>query len=66
MPKKKKTKHRTYHFTDPDKEGKVLCRCETCGWSEAVDVSNLSWPEGMKAIFAARDKHEEEANAAGA
>lgn len=51
-------KHQTYHFSDPDDEGKVLCRCEHCPWTALVSVKGKTWVEGMEVIFAARDAHE--------
>jgi hypothetical protein len=56
MPKRQK-KHKTTHAAEAH-EGKVIVLCETCEWRAEVDVSEMSYVDALKAIFAARDRHE--------
>lgn len=51
-------KHKTTHAAHANDDGRVLVFCETCDWRRKVDVTGLSWQEGMTKIFEARDAHE--------
>jgi len=50
-------KHKTSHAAEAV-DGKALVYCESCSWSDVVDIESLPYREAMEAIFKARDEHE--------